>query len=65
MGYFNELITPSPYKQNTFALFTQNLDYDTEYIPLVVQLNEFTLLLGLNGHYLNAVANYLNKTIEM
>ncbi|CAK68189.1 unnamed protein product (macronuclear) [Paramecium tetraurelia] len=59
IAYFYELSQKNPYNKVSLALFTENLDYETEFVPLATQFNCFTGLLGLNGDYLQAIVNKL------
>ncbi|CAD8100870.1 unnamed protein product [Paramecium sonneborni] len=61
LAQFQELYNPFPYSKTTFAIFTEDLDYETEYAPLIQQFNYFTGLLSLNGYYLQAVVKALTN----
>ncbi|CAD8185755.1 unnamed protein product [Paramecium pentaurelia] len=61
IAQFQELYNPFPYSKTTYALFTQDLDYETEYAPLITQFNYFTGLISLNGYYLQAVSKALTS----
>ncbi|CAD8165284.1 unnamed protein product [Paramecium pentaurelia] len=61
LAYFYELKKKNSFNKVSIALFTENLDYETEYVPLISQFNYFTGLLGLNEDYLQAIANQLQS----
>ncbi|CAD8178843.1 unnamed protein product [Paramecium octaurelia] len=61
IAQFQEVYIPFPYSKTAYALFTQDLDYETEYDPLIKQFNIFTALLSLNGYYLQAVSKALTS----